>query len=431
MLKSALCRAVLAIVVISQAAFAQTRSTKSETVTVVKAARLLDVRSGQMQSNPIVVIEGDRIRAISSVVPTGAHVIDLGDVTLLPGLIDCHAHILGNPKDQSPTGSLRTSSAEGALWGYHNLQIWIAHGFTSLRDAGESDLGYGQLALRNLINKGIIQGPRIVSAGNFLSINGGHGDADVLAPDQAMARRPNIADNVEEVGPAVRRDIKYGADWIKLMATGGVMDPLSDYNVEELSEPQMAAAVEIAHRAHKKVMAHAEGTAGIKAAALAGVDTIEHGTIMDDEAASIMEQKGIWLVPTLYTFQHGVEIGALLGLDPASVKKGEEILKFQQASFDIARKHHLKIAYGVDDDPDYVSKEFFSLTKAGMTPLEAIQAATVRASELLGLSDQVGTVEPGKFADMVAVRGDPTANIAAIENVVFVMKGGKVMVGGR
>jgi imidazolonepropionase-like amidohydrolase len=426
MFKSALCRAVLVIAVISQASLAQT---KSEPVTVVKAARFLDVRTGQMQSNPVIIIEGDRVRAISGAVPAGAHVIDLGDVTLLPGLIDCHAHILGNPKDQSPTAGLRTSSAEGALWGYHNLQIWIAHGFTSLRDAGETDLGYGQLALRNLINKGIIQGPRIVSAGNFLSLNGGHGDADVLAPDQALPRRPNIADNIEEVGPAVRRDIKYGADWIKMMATGGVMDPLSDYNVEELSEAQMAAAVEIAHRAHKKVMAHAEGTAGIKAAALAGVDTIEHGTIMDDEAAGIMEQKGTWLVPTLYTFQHGVEVGASLGADPATVRKGEEILKFQQASFDIARKHHLKIAYGVDDDPDYVSKEFFSLVKAGMSPLEAIQAATVRASELLGLSDQVGTVEPGKFADIVAVRGDPTANISAIENVVFVMKGGKVMVG--
>lgn len=433
MLKSALCRAVLVIAVLSQAVLAQTKSApaKSEPATVIKAARLLDVRSGQMQSNPVIVIEGDRIKAVSGSVPAGARVIDLGDVTLLPGLIDCHAHILGNPKDQSPTAGLRTSSAEGALWGYHNLQIWIAHGFTSLRDAGETDLGYGQLALRNLINKGIIEGPRIVSAGNFLSLNGGHGDADVLAPDQAMPLRPNIADNVEEVGPAVRRDIKYGADWIKMMATGGVMDPLSDYNVEELSQAQMTAAVEIAHRAHKKVMAHAEGTAGIKAAALAGVDSVEHGTIMDEEAATIMEQKGTWLVPTLYTFQHGVEVGASLGADPATVRKGEEILKFQQASFDLARKHHLKIAYGVDDDPDFVSKEFFALTKAGMTPLEAIQAATVRASELLGLSDQIGTVEPGKFADIVAVKGDPTANIGAIENVVFVMKGGKVMVGNR
>ncbi len=166
MFKSALCRAVLAIALISQAAFTQT---KSEPVTVVKGARMLDVRSGQMQSNPVIVIEGDRVRAVSGAAPAGAHVIDLGDVTLLPGFIDCHAHILGNLKDQSPTAGLRMSSAEGALWGYHNLQIWIAHGFTSLRDAGESDLGYGQLALRNLINKGIIQGPRIVSAGNFLS----------------------------------------------------------------------------------------------------------------------------------------------------------------------------------------------------------------------------------------------------------------------
>ena len=155
---------------------------------------------------------------------------------LLPGLIDCHDHILGNPKDQSPTAELRMSSPQKTLWGLHNLQIWLAHGFTALRDAGESDLAYGQLALRNSINQGLVQGPRIVSAGNFISVTGGHGDADPLAPDQALARRPNLADNVDEIGDAVRRDIKYGADWIKLMATGGVTDTTSDFNVQELSE---------------------------------------------------------------------------------------------------------------------------------------------------------------------------------------------------
>src|SRR5260370_32853646 len=169
-------------------------------------------------------------------------------------------------------------SAQAALWGVHNLQIWLDHGFTSLRDAGQSDLGYGQLALRDSVQNGLITGPRIVSAGNFISVSGGHGDGDVLAPDQALPRRPNLADTVEEVGRSVRHDIKYGADWIKLMATGGVMDPLSDYRVQELSEEQMAKAVEVAHRAGKRVMAHAGGTTGIKAAVGAGVGSIEHGT---------------------------------------------------------------------------------------------------------------------------------------------------------
>ncbi|MFZ0285895.1 MAG: amidohydrolase family protein [Terriglobales bacterium] len=400
--------------------------------TIIRAARLLDVRDGRVLTDQAVLIEGDRIRqvgpaaSITNQAGRGVTIIELGNSMLLPGLIDCHNHILGNPKDQSPTADLRMSSAQQTLWGLHNLQIWLAHGFTALRDAGESDLGYGQLALRNSINQGLVQGPRIVSAGNFISVTGGHGDADSLAPDQALLRRPNIADNVDEIGDAVRRDIKYGADWIKLMATGGVEDTTSDFNVQELSEPQMAMAVEIAHRARKKVMAHAEGTDGIKAAVRAGVDSIEHGTMLDEEGATLMEQKGTWLVPTLFTFQHGVQVGTSLGAAPVTFEKGKRILGYQQAAFSLALKHHLKIAYGVDDDPDFVSKEFGALVRGGMQPLDAIQAATIRAAELLGLSDQIGTLDTGKYADVIAVSGDPLADIQAMENVVFVMKGGVV-----
>jgi imidazolonepropionase-like amidohydrolase len=414
---------------------AQTRPANpnaAKQITIIRAAHLLDVRDGRVLANQAVLVEGDRIRqvgpaaSITNEFGRGATVIDLGNSTLLPGLVDCHNHILGNPKDQSPTADLRMSSPQQTLWGLHNLQIWLAHGFTALRDAGESDLAYGQLALRNSINQGLVQGPRIVSAGSFISLTGGHGDADPLAPDQALVRRPNLANNVNEIGDVVRRDIKYGADWIKLMATGGVMDTTSDFTVQELSEEQMAMAVEIAHRARKKVMAHAEGTEGIKAAVRAGVDSIEHGTMLDEEGATLMQQKGTWLVPTLYTFQHGVEVGASLGADPASVEKGKKILGYQQTAFAAALKHHLKIAYGVDDDPDFVSKEFGALVRGGMKPLDAIQAATVRASELLGMSDQIGTLETGKYADVVAVTGDPLVDIQAMEGVVFVMKGGVV-----
>ncbi len=309
----------------------------------------------------------------------------------------------------------------------HNLQIWLDHGFTALRDAGEPDLAYGQLALRDSVRRGLIRGPRIVSAGNYVSVSGGHGDADVLAPDQALTARPNLADTVDEVSWAVRHDIKYGADWIKLMATGGVMDPLSDYRTQELSEEQMARAVEVAHRAGKRVMAHAEGTAGIKAAVRAGVDSIEHGTVLDEEGAKLMADKGTWLVPTLYTFQHGVEIGTSHGADSVSVEKENAILHLQQPAFALACEHHLKIAYGVDDDPDFVSKEFSALVRGGLTPLAAIQAATMNAAELLGMSQEIGAVEPGKFADIVAVEGDPLADISVRERVVFVIKGGEVI----
>jgi imidazolonepropionase-like amidohydrolase len=426
------CVFVALLVVASTAQTKPATPNAAKPITIIRAAHLLDVRDGRVLDNQAIVIEGDRIRqvgpaaGITNEFGRGAAVIDLGNATLLPGLIDCHNHILGNPKDQSSTADLRMSSPQQALWGLHNLQIWLAHGFTTLRDAGEADLAYGQLALRNSINQGLVQGPRIVSAGNFISVTGGHGDADPLAPDQALARRPNLADNVNEIGDAVRRDIKYGADWIKLMATGGVMDPTSDFNVQELSEQQMAMAVEIAHRAHKKVMAHAEGTDGIKAAVRAGVDSIEHGTMLDEEGATLMEQKGTWLVPTLFTFQHGVEEGTSLGADAVSAEKGKEIMSYQQAAFTLALRHHLKIAYGVDDDPDFVSKEFGALVRGGMKPIEAIQAATVRASELLGMSDQVGALKMGKYADVVAVSGDPLADIQAMEKVVFVMKGGVV-----
>jgi len=392
----------------------------------IHAGRLLDVRTGNYASNVYILVEGDRIASVGAAAPAGASIIDLSSQTVLPGLADSHAHILGNPKNQSATASLRMSSPMAALWGYRNLQVWLDHGFTSLRDAGEDDLAYGQLALRDAINEGIIRGPRIVSAGNFVSVTGGHGDADVLAPDRALPRRPNLADTVDEAGEAVRHDLKYGADWIKLMATGGVMDPWSDYNVQELSEAQMARAVEVAHRAGKHVMVHAEGTEGIKAAVRAGVDSVEHGTMLDEEGAALMEQHDTWLVPTLYTFQHGVEVGTSLGADPITLVKGKAILSAQKPAFALALKHHLKIAYGTDEDPDFSPKEFGALVKGGLAPLAAIQAATINAATLLGTADKTGTLEAGKFADIIAVSGDPLKDITTMEHVTFVMKGGEI-----
>lgn len=394
---------------------------------VIKAGKLIDVRTGQVATNVFILIEKNRIMSLGSSAPADTPIIDLSNRTVLPGLIDCHAHVLGNPKDFSPAAGLRMSSPQAALWGVRNLQVWLQKGFTALRDAGEYDQSYGQLALRDSINMGLIQGPHMFSAGSFISVTGGHGDADLLAPDQALPRRPNLADTLDGVSIAVRRDIKYGADWIKLMATGGVMDVMSDYRVQELSEEQMAKAVEVAHRALKRVMAHAEGSEGIKAAVRAGVDSIEHGTMLDDEGAALMVEKGTWLVPTLYTFYRTVEIGASLGLDPVSLEKSKEILKFLQPAFARALKYHLKIAFGLDDDPDFLAKEFGALVRGGMTPLEALQAATVNGAELLGMSQQIGAIEPGKYADIIAVNGDPLRDIAVMDQVVFVMKGGEVI----
>ena len=394
----------------------------------IKAGRLLDVKTGKIANNVFILIENHRIKSIADAAPAGVRVIDLSGAFVMPGMVDCHAHILGDLSDQSPAAGFRMSSAKKTLWGMKNLKVWLAQGFTTLRDAGEDDLGYGQLALRDAIDAGWIDGPRMQSSGNFVSLNGGHGDSeDFVAPDQELPLRPNIADTVDDVARAVRRDVKYGADWIKLMGTGGVADLTSNFKVQELSEEQMAKAVEVAHRAGKRVMVHAEGTEGIKAAVRAGVDTIEHGTMLDDEGAALMAQKGTWLVPTLFTFQHGVELGTSHGQDPISLAKTKEILAYQQPAFTRALNAHLRIAVGIDDEPQFLPKEVEALVRAGMTPLEALQAATINGAELLKWSDRIGTIEPGKFADIIGLDGNPLQDINAIEKVVFVMKDGVII----
>jgi imidazolonepropionase-like amidohydrolase len=404
----------------------------AQRLTLIKAGRLFDARTGQMLSNQAILVEGDRIKEVGTATAVAAHaanarVIDLSSSTVLPGLIDAHNHVLGNPKDLSPIAGLRMSSAQATLWGVRNLRIWLDKGFTTLRDACESDRYYGQIALRNSIQQSLIQGPRMIVAGQCLSLTGGHGDSDQLAVDEEMPRRPNIADTIDEVATAARRDIKYGADWIKLMATGGVMDTLSDFRVQELSEAQMAKAVEVAHRANKKVMAHAHGTEGIKAAVRAGVDSIEHGSLLDDEGAQLMVQKGTWLVPTIDVELRTLEMGASFGVEPVMMAKEKEVVRLKRAGFEKALKYHVKIAFGVDDDPDYLTREFDAMVAWGMKPVEALQAATINASQLLGIADQVGTIEAGKAADIVAVNGDPLTDIKAINNVVLVMKAGEVV----
>ncbi len=236
---------------------------------VVHAGKLIDVRTGRVTQDAYIVIKGQRIESISTQRPPDAGsaadpMIDMSRYTIVPGLIDAHGHILSDPTTQSSAAFLLTSAPEATVRGVSNLQLWLSHGFTVVRDACESYSSYPQFALREGVARGLITGPRIVAAGSCVSLTGGHGDADRLSPDKPSLNEPNQVDTVDDVSRIVRRDIKYGADWIKLMATGGVMDPISDYRVQELSDAQMARAVEDAHRAGHKVMAHAEGTIGIR-----------------------------------------------------------------------------------------------------------------------------------------------------------------------
>ncbi len=390
----------------------------------IHSRRVLDVRNGTAAEG-YVVVRGDRIVSVDRSAPGGVRVIELGDATVLPGLIDCHVHLEADWNDFSATSNLRRSSPEKTLDGLMNAQTYLQRGFTTVRDAGTTDPAYDTIALRNAFAQGKFAGPRVFAAGVPISVTGGHADLNPLAPDVPMVKFPNIADTPDEVRVAVRHDLRNGADWIKLMATGGVLDTLSDYNVQELSDEQMKAAVEVAHRAGRKVMAHAEGTAGIAAAVRAGVDSIEHGTVLDEETAKLMAERGTWLVPTLETFQRGVEMGLTSGQEPIMLEKGKAILRYQQPAFERALRHHVKIAFGLDDEPKFTTREFSALVTAGLTPLQALQTATTNAASLLGVD--AGALEAGKLADVMAIDGDPLKDVKALEKVVFVMKGGVIV----
>src|SRR5881227_2248610 len=318
------------------------------------ARRLLDVRSGNV-AEAYIVVRGERIEAVSSSAPADARVIELGNATVMPGLIDCHVHLLLDWTDFSATGNLRLSAPQKTLFALKNAQEYLSRGFTTLRDAGETDPAYGQVALRDAYAKGMFLGPRLFVAGIPISVTGGHADLNPLAPDVPMQPLSNIADTVDEAHRAVRHDVRNGVDWIKVMATGGVSDVLSDYNVQELSDEQLRAIVEDAHRAGRKTMAHAEGLPGIRAAVRAGIDTIEHGSALDDATAKEMAERGTWLVPTINTFYRGVELGLTQGQEPQMLEKGKAILGSIPSAVAAALRNHVKIAFGDDDEPKYVA----------------------------------------------------------------------------
>jgi len=412
---------VIALLLLAATAFAA-----EPPVVALHARHLLDVRNGTV-SDAFIIVRGDRIDSLASSAPAGAKVIDLGDATVMPGLIDTHCHLLMNLTDLSPVSNVRMSSGEKMLWGLKNAHEYLIRGFTTLRDAGETDPGYGQVALRDAYARGMFLGPRLFVAGIPISVTGGHADLNPLAPDVPMVPLSNIADNVDEAHKAVRHDIRNGVDWIKVMASGGVTDILSDFNVQELSDEQLRAIVEDAHRAGHKTMAHAEGLPGIKAAVRAGIDTIEHGSLLDDETAKEMAQRGTWLVPTINCFFRGAEIGLAQGQEPIMLEKTKAVTKSIPGAIAAALRNHVKIAFGDDDEPKFVADEFKAMVRMGITPLAALQAATINAASLLGASDRIGSIEPGHYADVVAVDGDPSKDIGAMSKVVFVMKGGEVV----
>lgn len=398
----------------------------------IRAGKVLDVRTGNYLTDQIIWVEGDRIKAmgkaddIQKQLPAGAKMIDLSTSTVLPGLIDCHTHLTMGPNTLGPS-RLHVSYPRMALLGARNARVTLEAGFTTVRNVGGA--GYSDIALRDAIRAGDVPGPRMLVSGPALSITGGHGDENFLAPQYAYSD-DGVADGVAAVTAKVRENIKYGADVIKFMATGGVLSEGDDPALAQYSLEEMKAIVETAHGLGRKVAAHAHGALGIKNAVLAGVDSIEHGSYMNDEDIQLMKEHGTYLVPTVYLEDWLMENYQPLGFTPSMIEKMKTVMPIARQNESHAFQSGLKVAFGTDAavyPHGLNAREFAMMVKMGLPPLKAIQAATVNAADLLGWSDRVGTLEPGKFADIVAVQGDPVSDVTVLENVRFVMKGGEVI----
>jgi len=393
-------------------------------VTVIHAGHMLDVKTGKTLNDVWVVIDGGKIvRAGTEAVPA-ANIIELPNATLLPGLIDAHTHITSDPNFGYQ--ELGISIPKEALTGAKNARATLEAGFTTVRNVGAS--GYTDIALRDAIDEGMLPGPRIDASGPALSITGGHCDNNLL-PYEYHAKSDGAADGIEGVQHKVREIIKYGADVIKICATGGVLSKGDDPQASQYSLEELKAIVTDAHRLGRKVAAHAHGAQGILWASEAGVDSIEHGSYINDAAIQMMKSKGTYLVPTLYLSDWMAENATRIGLPEMYAGKMRTIISVARANVKKAFDAGVKVAFGTDAavfPHGLNAREFAVYVKMGMTPLQAIQTATVNAADLLGWSDRIGTLEPGKFADIIAVNGDPAKDVTLLQNPVFVMKGGVV-----
>jgi imidazolonepropionase-like amidohydrolase len=417
----------LSALVLSCISFAQQPTPQPQHV-VIHAGHMLDVKAGKMLDNVTIVIDGDKITSVSggrsqSDNQAGAHVINLPNATLLPGLIDAHTHLTFDPNFGYQ--ELGVSIPKEALIGAKNARITLEAGFTTVRNVGAR--GYTDIALRDAINEGMIPGPRIMASGPALSITGGHCDQNLL-PYEWHAKSDGAADGIEGVQHKVREIIKYGADVIKVCATGGVLSKGDDPRASQYTLEEMKAIVADAHRLGRKVAAHAHGAQGIAWATEAGVDSIEHGSYIDDAGIALMKKNGTYLVPTLYLADWMRENAAKIGLPAMYATKMKDVTAVSRQNIKKAFNAGVKIAFGTDAavyPHGLNAHEFAIYVQIGMTPLQAIQTATVNAADLLGWP-KIGSIENGNFADIIAVNGDPLKDVTLLQDPVMVMKGGTV-----
>ena len=410
-----LCGCLLAV----SAARAQEVAPAPETI-AVKAQRLLDVRTGRFLNDAVVLVEGDRIKAVGQnlEIAPGAKVIDLGAATLLPGLIDAHTHLMAAAEDGYAEMLLKKSQAYRALEGAAHARRTLHAGFTTVRDTENEGSGYADVALRDAIARGLVEGPRMLVSTRGIAAVGNYQPFGVSSDLPDFPRGAQMVSGVEDCRRAVREQIGQGADLIKVYA---------DWEHPTLTVEELRVVVEEAHKAGRRVAAHATTVEGIRNAVAAGVDSIEHLLFADRPTLELLAEKGVWLVPTLSPFVH-----QLAGVtDEARRRRGEELLRSIQERVRTAKEVGVKIAAGSDASEGDLhgtnAREIVALHAAGLSTLEAIRAATTTAAELLGLQDEIGVLEPGKHADVIAVAGDPLTDINALERVVFVMKGGVVV----
>jgi len=399
---------------------------QSNIVTAVKCGRLINPVDGSITQNAVIIVRGEKVERVGATltIPAGAKIIDLSTYTVLPGLIDCHTHVMLQPEDeQGPPPVITKSQAFRTVQAVAAAKRDLEAGFTTMRDLDSEGAGFADVAIRDGINRGIIPGPRLFVSTYALTITGGHMNNAGLNPEIPIPEPATLTDSREAMIAEVRREVKYGADWIKLYATGTLrhVDPVTLDSLSQVSLEDVKAVVAEAARWHRDVSAHAYGGDGAKNAIRGGVRSLEHGMLMDDEAIKLLVEHGTYWCPTISVYL------------PESAEDNTEfrrrIVEHHREVFQKAMRMGVKICFGTDVgafEHGTSAREFVKMVEYGMKPIEAIRSATTRAAELLRMEKQIGTIEPGKYADIIAVEGNPLDDIRALTRVGFVMKAGQI-----